>query len=259
MRDLKLQLLESKQISKISDQLFAKLPDLLDHFGVEYIEYPNRYAFACPVHGGDNTEACTIFTEGNHTKGNWNCWTHHCEEEFTKNLFGFVRGALSVNSEERTSMHDTANFCLKFLNTDLSKLETYRMVEVNNDHRLLEVFDKQPTREPLNISREQIVDSIEIPAKYYINRGYAANTLKAFDVGLCTKKNKPMSGRVVVPVYDEDYNYVGCIGRATSTQMQPKWMHSRGFKKSAYLYGLHLAKDKMQETHAAVLVRVENV
>lgn len=249
-----MKLLENQQISKISNQLFAKLPSLLDHFGIKYIEYPNRYAFACPVHGGDNAEACTIFTEGDHSKGNWNCWTQHCEEDFTKNLFGFVRGVLSSDSDERISMHEAATFCLKFLKTDLGELETYRLVEVNNDHRLLEIFEKNPQRESIDFTREQVIDTIEIPSKYYINRGYTENTLKAFDVGLCTKKNKPMSGRVVVPVYDEDYNYVGCIGRSTSPLIQPKWMHSRGFKKSAYLYGLNLAKEEIKRTGTVVLV-----
>ena len=58
----------------------------------------------------------------------------------------------------------------------------------------------------------------------------------------------------MVPVYDEDYNYVGCIGRATSSHTQPKWMHSKGFKKSAYLYGLNLAKEEIQKTGLAVIV-----
>jgi len=249
-----LKLLESKQISKMSRQLLEKLPALLGSLGIEYVEYPNRYAFPCPVHGGDNPEACTIFTDGDTSKGNWNCWTQACEDEFTKNLFGFVRGVLSHRKGEKASMFEAANFCLKFLDTDLGELGTYEVDEVNKETRLLEVFGKNPLREPLKISREQILESIEIPAKYYINRGYLENTLKTFDVGLCAKKNKPMSGRVVVPIYDEDYNYVGCIGRAVSPHTKPKWLHSRGFKKSAYLYGLNLAKEEILKTGVAVLV-----
>ena len=36
--------------------------------------------------------------------------------------------------------------------------------------------------------------------------------------------------------------------------MNPKWMHSKGFRKSSYLYGLNMAKDKILETGVAVLV-----
>ena len=254
MKVLKLKLLENQQISKISSQLLENLPLLLDTFEIEYIEYPNRIAFPCPVHGGDNPEGCTIFTDGNTSKGNWNCWTHSCEDDFTTNLFGFVRGILSHRKGEKVNMFEAANFCLKFLKTDLGDLKTYKISEANKDIKLLEIFERNPPRENIGVSRSQILESIEIPSKYYVNRGYSQETLKTFDVGLCTKKNKPMSGRVVVPIYDEDYNYVGCIGRAISPNMQPKWLHSRGFRKSSYLYGLNIAKESIMNTHTAVLV-----
>ena len=246
--------LDSKQISKISSQIFEKLPVLLESFGIEYIEYPNRYAFPCPVHGGDNLEGCTIFTDGNTAKGNWNCWTQACEEDFTRNLFGFVRGVLSHKKGEKVSMFEAANFCLKFLKTDLIEIEACRGSEVNKDIKLLETFERCPLRMGGVVPRDQVIESLDIPSKYYINRGYAPETLLTFDVGLCSKKNKPMSGRIVVPIYDEDYNYVGCIGRAASQNLQPKWLHSKGFRKSAFLYGLNLAKDEILKTGTAVLV-----
>ena len=86
-----------------------------------------------------------------------------------------------------------------------------------------------------------------------MNRGYSKEVLDTFDVGECFTKNQPMSGRVVVPVYDEDYNYVGCVGRSTEDSMKPKWLHSKGFKKSV-LYGLNVAKKNISSTQAAILV-----
>jgi DNA primase len=62
-----------------------------------------------------------------------------------------------------------------------------------------------------------------------------------------------MSGRVVVPVYDEDYNYVGCVGRAIKEHLKPKWLHSQGFKKNV-LYGLNIAKEEIMNTGSVVLV-----
>ena len=62
-----------------------------------------------------------------------------------------------------------------------------------------------------------------------------------------------MSGRVVVPVYDECYNYVGCVGRSVNENMKPKWLHSKGFKKSV-LYGLNIAKEEILRTNTAILV-----
>ena len=63
-----------------------------------------------------------------------------------------------------------------------------------------------------------------------------------------------MSGRVVVPIYDENNNYVACIGRAVYQNMQPKWLHSKGFKKSSYLYGYNVAKDDIMKKGTIVLV-----
>ena len=62
-----------------------------------------------------------------------------------------------------------------------------------------------------------------------------------------------MSGRVVVPIYDESDNYVGCVGRAIKEHLQPKWLHSKGFTKNI-LYGLNLAQEKILETRTAILV-----
>ncbi len=95
----------NQQILKISNQLFSKLPELLKYLEIDFIEYPNRYAFACPIHGGDNPEGCSIFTDGTSSKGNWQCWTHHCEEEYTNNLFGFVRGMVSEQRSKKISLN----------------------------------------------------------------------------------------------------------------------------------------------------------
>ena len=246
--------INNQQILKLSNQLFTKLPQLLKYFNIDYIEYPNRFAFACPIHGGDNTEACTIFTDGNTAKGNWNCWTNHCEEDFSRNLFGFIRGVLSNKRASTVSIIDTINFCLEFLDLDISELNLLQDVESNNAIKLLDIFNREPEREPSKVDREVILETIQIPAEYYINRGYTTDILTKFDIGLCNKKNKPMSGRVVVPIYDEGYNYIGCIGRSCYENMQPKWLHSKGFRKSSYLYGLNMAKEKILETATAVLV-----
>ena len=248
------QAINNQQILKLSNQLFTKLPQLLRYFEIETTEYPNRFAFPCPIHGGDNLEGCTIFTDGNTAKGNWNCWTNHCEEEFSRNLFGFVRGVLSNQRASKVGVYDTVKFCMEFLKLDISQLDLLEDIESNGDIKLLDIFDRKPERSSPTIKREDILDTIKIPATYYINRGYTPEVLTKFDIGLCDKKNKPMSGRVVVPIYDEGYNYIGCIGRACYSDMNPKWMHSKGFRKSSYLYGLNMAKDKILETGVAVLV-----
>ena len=179
---------------KLSNQLFSKLPQLLKYFNVEFIEYPNRLAFACPIHGGDNPEGCSIFTAGNTAKGNWNCWTQHCEEEYGRNLFGFVRGVLSNQKASDVSILETVKFCLEFLDLDVKELDILTDIESNNEIKLLDIFKRSPERNALDVDRQTVIDTIQIPADYYLRRGYKEETLTRFDIGTCTKKNKPMSG-----------------------------------------------------------------
>ena len=247
--------LDYSQIYQLSNQLFEKLPALLDYFHIEYIEYPNRYAFACPIHGGDNPEGCSIFTDGRSSKGNWSCWTNNCHEEYKASLYGFVRGVLSHRKGKRVSIDETTEFCLKILDLSADDIEAAPINPLTNEIKLLEIFNREPDRHQSHvITREKIRNRIEIPAKYYINRGFCVQTLDLFDVGICVKKNQPMTGRVVVPIYDESYNYVGCIGRSTHPNITPKWRHSKGFKKSSYLYGLNIAKESIKESQTVFLV-----
>lgn len=244
--------LTQNQITSICNRLFDRLPTLLKTFQIEYIEYPNRYSFSCPIHGGDNPEGCSIFTDGTSSKGNWRCWTRQCENDFTSTLLGFVRGVLVYNRGQGVSLNQTADFCLKFLDVDIDNLEVSEQPQ-NKDVQLLEIFDKHLDRYVNDIKREDIRSKIDIPAPYYINRGFCTDILNLFDIGVCLEKNRPMSGRIVVPIYDESYNYVGCMGRAIHTDMQPKWLHSKGFKK-AFLYGLNIAKDYIQKSQTVILV-----
>ena len=245
--------MSQQKISSLCDELVNMLPAVLENFDIEYVEYPNRLAFPCPVHGGDNPEACCIFTDGMTHTGNWSCWTHHCEEEFTNNMFGFVRGCLSHNRNRSISMNETASFCLNFLDKGIDDLNEPSSNSHRNSFKILDIFNKKVERNEPFISREEIRAKINIPSEYYIGRGYTSETLDLFDVGECLAKNQPMSGRVVVPVYDEGYNYVGCVGRSANEQFKPKWLHSKGFKKSV-LYGLNIAKDEILKTQTAILV-----
>jgi DNA primase len=243
--------LTKNQILAISNEIYKKLPTLLAYFDIDYVQYPNRYAFPCPVHGGDNSEACCIFTDGTTRIGNWQCWTQHCESEFHNNLFGFVRGCLSQKRDKSVSMNETAKFCSNFLDKSIDNIN-YSDVD-KTQLKIIDIFNREIERDESKITREDIRSKLQIPSNYYINRGYLPETLDLFDVGLCAEKNKQMFNRVVVPVYDEDYNYVGCVGRSTEGSTKYKWLHSRGFKKNI-LYGMSIAKEHILKTSTVILV-----
>jgi 5S rRNA maturation endonuclease (ribonuclease M5) len=201
------------------------------------------------VHGGDSEEGCCIFTDGNTTKGNWCCWTNHCEEEFIKTMFGFVRGVMSERQNRTVSMNEVAEFCLELIKKDISELEKVEHTSFN----YLEAFTKSVERDTIAIERSELLSRLAIPSKYYIGRDYTPEVLSMFDIGECLASNQPMSGRVVVPLYDEDDNYVGCSGRAIKEHLNPKWLYGKGFKKNI-LYGLNLAKEAIINTGTVVIV-----
>lgn len=246
LKQSKKKTLSQPEIAKVCDLLSERIDELLHKFGVDYVEYPNRFSFPCPVHGGDSPEGCTIFTDGNTSVGNWKCWTCHCEEEWKENIFGFVRGVMSYQSGDNVSLNDAFDFCLEFLGKSKIEASETKHVNSNAKSKLLDLFQKKYVSPEQKFSRESIQSKLDIPSSYYLDRGYKEETLNAFDVGDCSEFGKPMYNRAVVPIYDINYNYLGCVGRDKTEKSKQKWLHSKGFKKNT-LYGINIAKNFMED------------
>lgn len=244
--------LTQKQISDACSKLSDSIPEVLKRLNIEYVEYPNRYSFPCPIHGGDNPEGCSIFTDGDDVIGNWKCWTGGCEDDYAQNIFGFIRGCLSLEKEESATLNETYSFCHEIIK-DYSIEECHTSVNTNRELKLLDIFLKTSQSSTSNVTREEVRSKLKIPAQYYLDRGYTAEVLDYFDVGLCIDRKRAMHNRVVVPIYDKNYNYVGCVGRTTDDEIQPKWLHSKGFKKE-HLYGLNVAKDHIMKDRTVFLL-----
>lgn len=243
--------LDSQQISAVCKQLYNRIPDLLDKFGIDYIKYDKHYSFPCPVHGGDNSEGCSLFIDG---KQNWVCWTNSCQDMYKKSILGFVRGVLSRKAGRLISLNEAVKFCTDFLDFNLGDVPILKESKNRQYLKLLSIFNQAKESVPLNVSRELIQKSLEIPSEYYLNRNYDANTLIKFDIGDCSNENKLMYNRAVVPVYNQNNEYLGSCGRAKFDTLKPKWINSKGFKKSHVLYGIHLAKDTIMKTGIVILV-----
>ena len=72
---------------------------LLTYFELSYSRTKTRITMSCPVHGGDNPGACTIFLD---SPPNWKCWTHHCENQGTS-IFSFFRFLLQKKLDRKIS------------------------------------------------------------------------------------------------------------------------------------------------------------
>ena len=88
---------------------------------------------------------------------------------------------------------------------------------------------------------------------YFEKRGFLPDTLEHFRVQDCIDKTSKMWNRAIIPVTFENKE-VAYIARATKSFIQPKYLFSKGFKKSEYLYNYDNAIDVAKEKHALFLV-----
>jgi len=275
---------DQEKLKVVCDNICDDLESLLDHFNIDYKVNAKMISMNCPIHGGDNPSAVNIYPEGERYRGNWKCRTHGCEQEFKSSVIGFIRGVLSRNKydwkkpgDKTCSFNEALEYALMFIKKDLkdikiSKADRNKKSFTNVINHINPTISKQC----FQITRNQVIKSISIPAQYYLNRRYNEQTLIKYDVGLCNNPTKPMNNRVVVPIYDNQYEYmVGCTGRSIFEKcldcksyhdpnnncpekekryLYPKWKHSVDFKSENYLYNFWFAKDHIYETGVAIIV-----
>jgi len=269
-------------IEEIKDMACANIEELLSELGVDFRCNGKMLVGPCPVHGGDNLSAWNLYPEGEEVRGYWVCRTHHCEKSKSSNgrlmygstLIGFVRGVLSNQKGSHVSYKHAVDFLVKFLGynkiEEINKpdSETIERRKYISSMRRLSVSPKQETS---GWTREKIRSTLEIPAEYYIKRGYSKEVLDKYDVGLYDKRN-----RVVVPVYDDNYKYVaGFLGRSIWDQCDKckkwhdpkedcpsssykikeceKWLNG-SFQSTNYLYNYWFAVEHIRKCGVAILV-----
>jgi DNA primase len=256
------------------EKIVENIEQILDEFGIDYKKHNNRLSFACPIHDGSKKDGATIYTNGN---GIWKCWTSHCEIHIGKSIFNLVK-ALLEKYNGISSLDNSIEWLEKFLKQELTEENTeYNTAKRSSINLSLNINHTKNQQEEQLITRRDVIQSLQIPSKYFIDRGFQQNTLLKYDVGLCTKSKKQMYNRVVAPVYDDEYKYmVGCIGRTQKPMCQlcrkfhfkneicpissideyysSKWINSTGFNGENYLYNYWFAKDFINKSNAVILV-----
>ena len=72
-------MITQKELTILSEKVACKMKDLLDYFGIRYVEGYDRLTTSCPIHdGADNPEAFTITPKRGSVFGCWRCLTHSC-------------------------------------------------------------------------------------------------------------------------------------------------------------------------------------
>lgn len=276
---------DQAKLKVVCDELCDNIEPLLQSLDVEYTITSKMVSMCCPIHNGDNPSALNIYHQGESYRGNWKCRTHNCENIFKGSIIGFVRGVLSskkygwINNGDNTcSFKEALDYCMSFLNKDMKSIKISKsdknkitFANIVNHIKL-----KSAQTGISNVNRDSVRKSLNIPAQYFIDRGFSAQILDKYDVGLCDKKNKEMYGRAVVPIYDNEYNYlVGCTGRiifekcsSCSSYHDPrhscpnetdkwkysKWKHNQDFKSQNHLYNFWFAKEHILKSHTVIIV-----
>jgi 5S rRNA maturation endonuclease (ribonuclease M5) len=272
------------KLKVLCDDLCDEIESLLDHFDLDYKSNGKMMSMCCPIHGGDNPSAISLYYTGDNYRGNWKCRTHNCEKIFKGSIIGFIRGIISAkkykwekSGDKFCSFKEAVDFASKFLNKDLNTIKISGSEKNKKTFAaLVGYIHNEKEKQTKSIKRDSIVKSLSIPAQYFIDRRYSSEILRKYDVGLCEKSGKEMSARVVVPIYDNDYQYmVGCSGRSIFEQCKrcgsyhnpnqscpeenqrwiySKWRHSKDFKSQNHLYNFWFAKEHIMSSATAIIV-----
>ena len=261
------------RLNELTAQACDVLEDIFDELGLEYRLSSSRIFGPCPIHGGDNQGALCMYPKGEEIGGIWMCHTHHCERTWKKTLIGFIHGVLSTQKATEVQWTDAVDWLCDFLGytsfndivtPDAQELSRRRYSGIHNKIRLL------PRQSKSQWTRYDLRQKLIIPSEYYLNRGYSPEILDKYDVGWYSKVR-----RVVVPIYDDDYRYItGFTGRTTHDQCgkcqqwhsvndpcsqakyyeHAKWIHSKEFEASQYLYNYWFAREHIQDSLTVILV-----
>ncbi len=287
-------LLPADKLAALHELLFARVDEFLGWLGADLRDAGHMKLGACPVHGGDNATACQLYLEGHTQVGNWACYTRGCHQHFCPTLVGLAHGVFSRREAEqrvgaggwqgafppRSMFRKAVAETCEWLGTPLLSLELPPgHIEHRRDMARHGILCPGLNREGvgLHLAPSQVLSRLDVPDPYYVSRGHPRRLLERYLVGRAKPggKQTPLSGRVIVPVFDDEGKWiVGFSGRSLDplcpkcksyhslARLCPpreeaglfaKWRH-QGFDSSACLYNYHVARQAIRKTGQAILV-----
>jgi len=240
--------------------IMNNLSKILDSLNVEYTEDSHKFCLACPIHNSDNPDSVYIYKT---KKGKYNkfvCWSHRCAHGYNTvlDLVSFI---------SNKDLYETIEY--------IEKIANQKVGTVNDTKRDLVNFirqnsEQQKEKRPV-CSSELYYKKMEIPAEYYLKRGFSFDVLYEFGVGICRVPTHEMYLRVIVPIFDENKeNVLGYVGRSlynkcnicgkfhSSNKLCPtnkienkwsnKWINSYNFSTGNYLYNYWNAKKHCEDS-----------
>ena len=270
---------DQSKLNHLSRIAVQYIDQIYDYFGVES-SYNNNIVIksTCFIHGGDNDTALNVYPNGDFCV-HYKCRTHQCEDHFGTSFISLIRGALSrfkykwkKIGDREASFNEAVEFLLNFTKQNFDSLEKNNIsgVEKLKFCGMINKFEKPDVSVSKHITRDFYRTNVEIPSQYYLKRGYSIEVLDKYDVGTCKKVGKFLYNRAVVPIYNEDHEYIlGFTGRSIfpmcgecknyhnpdkECSVFPKWKHTAGFNKQNCLYNYWYAKQYILDSNAIILV-----
>lgn len=196
-----------------SSNIEGHIRELFDNYNISIQnEGMNEINIFCPFHKNLHSPAFYI----NIKTGLWQCFNPSCGKKGNfRHLYKQVTG--------RPFTKDS--------NLDPLSLQK----EIDRDIKYDEVEENKLNISDIEIDYDNEEDVLMLQT--LVERGFAVDTLEYFEVGFSKSKN-----RVVVPVRDQNYKLVGYIGRAITTDQEPRYLYNKGFKRADVLFNIQNAK-----------------
>jgi 5S rRNA maturation endonuclease (ribonuclease M5) len=213
---------------------------------------------ACPVHeGADNPTAFVLNTD------RWFCNTRECHSTYGGRLEGLV--VALADRYGREDLRDGSQGAMPPFRDARAWLK-------RNAGRLREVFRDWPTAKEggrtrsgggnhtFSCSRSDVLASLTIPSWYFLQRGFAADTLRRYDIGEARSRHpgvfRGLANRAVVPLYDlgESGRCVGYVARAISDWEKVRWKFCARFPNGQRLFNYPAAREANRQAGQVILV-----
>lgn len=228
-------------LNKVREIIFQDIYKLLDSFDLEYTQDADNIFMKCPIHeGSDNPQGLSISLD----KQVWRCWTRGCHDHYSCNVWGFVKGMLETDSFSEALKY----VCKVYDVNGASKNDESKSATNPSGPSDFSVLVRQIGKRKEKTEGFGELERIARPkteagvSPYFISRGFSPEALKFFGVRDVPRETTGfLRHRSIIPIRDMDGDYVGYIGRATRSFVQPKYIFSKGIRKSDYLYNYHNA------------------
>ena len=270
---------DQAKLNALTDLFVNNIDKIYSYFDTEP-SYKNNILIKSPcfIHGGDNPTALNLYYNAD-IRVHYKCRTHQCEDIFGSSLISLVRGGLSrvkynwkTEGDKEASFNETVEFLLNITQQNFGHIKSDEKSNSADKLKFASLINNFTTPDitKTKFDIDTYRKKVEIPATYYLQRGYSIEVLDKYDVGTCKRPKKELYQRAVVPIYDESGEYIlGFSGRSVHPECSqckhyhdpakkchffPKWKHTKGFKKENCLYNYWYAKQHIAKTGVVVLV-----